>query len=189
MKAGTRLRAGKSPTAVPISPHGPQGQLCPLAAPPSPGTPAHRCRLFWAGDSWDPVGEGPSQPGSARPPKELPLRGPSCPLKTWDEDGDRLPGESRHPAGPAQGWALLEAPAGSAGAQPAGRAGPADPAGVMGAGGTGTTGARTQDGLQGLREACTSEQVDGPGRGHGNGGGGDEKPSSTRGTRGGRPGG
>lgn len=43
----------------------------------------------------------------------------------------------------------------------------------MGAGGTGTTGPRTQGGLQGLREACTSEQVDGPGRGHGNGGGGD----------------
>lgn len=65
-QAGTRLRAGKPPAGCPhLPPYCPQDQLCPLAAPPGPGTPAHRCWLFWDGDSWDPLGEGQPQAGPA----------------------------------------------------------------------------------------------------------------------------
>lgn len=64
-QAGTVLQAGKPPAAVPMSLPCPQGQLCPLAAPPSPGTPAHRHRLFLDGDSWGPGGRGGPKSGSA----------------------------------------------------------------------------------------------------------------------------
>lgn len=95
-----------------------------------PGTPAPDAGYFWpltAGILWGKgspkSGSAPSSPRSSSSlalPPSLPVF--LSPLKTWDQGGDSLPGDSRHPAGTSQGWARRERPGGQHCDQPDGQA-------------------------------------------------------------------
>lgn len=97
-QAGTVLQAGKPPAAVPMSLPCPQGQLCPLAAPPSLAHLPTDTGYFWmvtagvlGGGAAPSLDQLPAIQGAPVPWPFLPLF--LSPLKTCGQGGDGLPGE------------------------------------------------------------------------------------------------